>query len=420
VAPLPRTAGAGFEAYRWAATVAEVAERHGLSPAHVLRFDANVPAFPAPLSLPAEAALRERAEYPEGSYRELREAAAGYAGCAPDEVAIDAGADGLIGLVARAYLGPDAVAVTESPTYPLHPIASRIEGADVRTAPRDLAALVEAARDAQVVWLCNPGNPSGELWPAAEVVRLAEALPDALVAVDEAYFEYGGETVADAATQLPNLVAIRTLSKAFGMAGLRVGYAVASREVAGVLSARRAPAPIATTAAALAAGALRDPPVEYEVMATLAERIRVAASLAAAGFETPMVHANFVVVRTTRAPELAADLERRGLVVRAYAESLRVTVRSPADDDLVLQALGAEAPPAAVRSATVLGPGVRASLVLDGGGRVRSATGDFDRDRDIEERSADAGFDLDLVADLTARAGDVTGALEEAIATAGG
>jgi hypothetical protein len=133
-----------------------------------------------------------------------------------------------------------------------------------------------------------------------------------------------------------------------------------------------------------------------------------------------MVHANFVVVRTTRAPELAADLERRGLVVRAYAESLRVTVRSPADDDLVLQALGAEAPPAAVRSATVLGPGVRASLVLDGGGRVRSATGDFDRDRDIEERSADAGFDLDLVADLTARAGDVTGALEEAIATAGG
>ena len=93
----------------------------------MLRFDANVPAFPAPLPFPAESALRERGEYPEGSYRELREAVAAYAGCAPDEVEVDAGADGLIGLVARTYLGPGALALTESPTYPLHAIASRIE-----------------------------------------------------------------------------------------------------------------------------------------------------------------------------------------------------------------------------------------------------------------------------------------------------
>ena len=74
--PPPRAAGSGFEPYLWAATAREVAERHGLSPAHVLSFDANVPAFPAPLPLPAESALSDRGEYPEGSYRELREAAA--------------------------------------------------------------------------------------------------------------------------------------------------------------------------------------------------------------------------------------------------------------------------------------------------------------------------------------------------------
>jgi histidinol-phosphate aminotransferase len=420
VAPFPRAAGSGFEPYLWAATVGEIAERHGLSPAHVLRFDANVPAFPAPLPFPAEAALRNRGDYPEGSYRELREAAAAYAGCAPDEVAVDAGADGLIGLVARTYLGPGALAGTESPTYPLHAIASRIEGAAVRAVPRDLDALAEAGRAARVVWLCNPGNPSGELWPAGEVVRLAEALPDALVAVDEAYFEYGGETVAGAATRHANLVAIRTLSKAFGLAGLRVGYAVASRGVAAALSARRQPSPIATTAAELAAAGLREPRIEFELAATIAERERVRSALAAAGFETPVVHANFVVARSAAAPELTAELERRGLVVRGYADSLRITVRSPADDDLLLRALGAEPPPAGRRSATVFRPRVRASLVLDGSGRVRSATGDARRDRDVERRGADSSFDLELVADPGALDADLAGALDDAIARAAG
>jgi len=420
VPPLPRAAGSGFNPYVWAATVEEVAARHGLSPAHVLRFDANVPAFPAPLSVSAESALADRGEYPEGSYRELRETAAGYAGCEPDEVAVDAGADGLIALVARTYLGAGGLAVTESPTYPLYAIASRIEGAEVRVVPRGLDALAEVGREARVVWLCNPGNPTGELWPAAEIARVAEALPDALVAVDEAYFEYAGETVAGAARELPNLVAIRTLSKAFGLAGLRVGYAVASRDVAAALSARRSPAPIATTAAALAAAALREPRIEAEVTATLVERERLRSALATAGFETPVVHANFVVARSASAPELAAELERRGLVVRAYSGSLRITVRSPADDDLVLRALGAEPPPSGRRSATVVREGVRASLVLDGSGRARSATGDVQRDRDIERRATDASFDLELVADAGARDADVEGALDEAIDLAAG
>jgi histidinol-phosphate aminotransferase len=410
LAPRSRATGSGFEPYVWAATVDEVAARYGLSPAHVLRFDANVPAFPAPVPVPAASALEDRGEYPEGSYRELRSAAAGYAGCSPDEVAIDAGADGLIALVARTYLSPGALAVVERPTYPLYAIASGIEGAEVRAVPRDLDALEEAGREASVVWLCNPGNPSGAMWPAAEVVRLAGALPDALVAVDEAYFEYGGETVAGARE---NLVAIRTLSKAFGLAGLRVGYAIASGEVAAELSARRSPAPIATTAARIGAAALREPTIEAEVAATIAERERMRGALAAtAGIETPPVHANFVVARTPAAGELAANLASRGLVVRDYADSLRITVRSPADDDLVLQALGADPPPSERRSATVLGPGVRVSLVLDGSGRVRSATGDPERDREIERRASDEGFDLELVAE---RGADVRRALDEAI-----
>src|SRR6266508_739647 len=331
--PFPRPTGAGFEPYVWAATVADVAARHQLSPAHVLRFDANLPPFAARLAVSPRHALAARGEYPEGSYRELREAAAAYAGCAPDELAVDAGADGLIGLVARTFLGPGSLAVTEHRTYPLYAIASRLEGAEVEAAPRELDALAAASRTAAVLWLCNPGNPGGELFAAKEIAELTRSLPATLVCVDEAYYEYGGETAAPAAPELDNLVCIRTLSKAFGLAGLRVGYCVASPRLAAELSARRSPAPIPTSSATLAKAALQRAEIEPELRATTAERERVRAALLAAGFDAPPTHTNFVVVRTPQARTLAGQLERRGLVVRAYRDFLRITVRSPADDE---------------------------------------------------------------------------------------
>ncbi|MBD0317286.1 MAG: histidinol-phosphate aminotransferase family protein, partial [Thermoleophilia bacterium] len=289
-----------------------MAARRGLSPAHVLRFDANLPPFPAPLPTLPGTLLAERAEYPEGTYRTLREAAAGYAACDPDEVVVDAGADGLIGLVARTFLAPGRRAVVEAPTYPLYAIATRIEGAEVEAVAGDVEAVARAAQPADVVWLCNPGNPSGALRAADEIEWLAARLPDAVVCVDEAYFEYGGETVAPVARRRPNLVCVRTLSKAFALAGLRVGYAVASVRVAAELAARRAPAPISTVGAALACRALREPAVAGEVDATRAERERVRSALLAAGYDAAPTHTNFVLVRTPEAPALAERLEARG------------------------------------------------------------------------------------------------------------
>jgi histidinol-phosphate aminotransferase len=413
--PAPRETGPGFEPYRWTSPPEEVAARHGISPAHVLRFDSNLPAFPAPLPSGSRAILAERADYPDGTYRELREAAAAYAGCDADEVAVDAGADGVLALVARTFLAPGRRGVVEEPTYPVYAIASRIEGARLEAVPRDLEELARAGRAAQVLWLCNPGNPSGELYEADEIASLADALPETLVCVDEAYYEYGGETTAPHTRERPNLVCVRTLSKAFGLAGLRVGYAVASRAVAGVLTDRRAPAPIANVAASLAAEALRSPAVaEGEALAVREERARLRSAFEAAGYDAPATHANFVVVRTSEAPELAASLERRGLVVRCYPGALRIGVRSPGDDDLLLGALRIEAPTASRRAGTVLEAGVRASIVLDGSGRVASRTGGDDRDRAIEERAAANGWDLEVVAEP----GTSPGAIERALAAA--
>ncbi len=412
----PRPTGPGFRPYEWAQTAAEVAARHGLSPAHVIRFDANLPPLPAPLPVPPRRALARRGEYPEGSYAELREAAAAYAGCGPGEVAVDAGADGLLYLVARMFLGPGRRAVVPAPTYPVYAIASRGEGASVdEHAGTGLAGLREAARGAHVLWLCNPGNPDGRLVAAQEIAALADDLPGTLVCVDEAYFEYCDESVAPLARSRDNLIAVRTLSKAFGLAGLRVGYAVASAATARELTARRSPAPIADVAALLAAAALRDPAAaRAEAAATREERSRLHDAFAGAGFDAQPTHTNFVYVRTAEAPQIAADLESRGLVVRGYPDALRITVRQPAENDLILAALGMAAEPSCRRSATVLAPGLRVSLTLDGSGRSSVRTADHDLDEELERRAQASGWDLEVVAEEAVRAAAVEEALAEA------
>lgn len=394
--PLPQ----GFEPYVWARTVEEVAGAHGLPLAQVLRFDANVPSLPGVPAIPLGESFAALNDYPEGTYRELREAAAGYAGVEPDEIVIGAGADDLIGLVARTFLGPGRRAAVQPPTYPLYAIASGIEGAEV------IAAALEpdALHGVDVVWVCNPANPTGELLDPESIAAIARELPDAVVAVDEAYFEYAGQTVVPLVREAPNLLAIRSLSKAFGFAALRVGYVVASREVAAELTRRRAPAPVAAPAARIAAAALRDPVLDVE--SEVAERERVRKALVAAGFDCPRSSANFVYLPVEDGPALAGRLEAEGLVVRSYPRAIRITPRLPAENDRLLAALGAGRPGSAARSALVVRTtaetSLRVSLSLDGRRRSRVRTGVGFLDHLLAQLAFHGGLDLDAIA-----AGDV-------------
>ena len=121
------------------------------------------------------------------------------------------------------------------PTYSLYGIASRIEGGEV------VGCSLGDVPEASVIWICNPHNPIGSVYPCAEIVALAKRRPEALIVVDEAYVEYGGETMVPFLEQAPNCVVLRTLSKAFGFAALRVGYAVCSAgRGGGVAQAQRA------------------------------------------------------------------------------------------------------------------------------------------------------------------------------------
>ena len=327
----PRPLPDGFRAYAWSPSSADVAARRGLRPEQILRFDQNTPPAPGVPQVPLAESFARLQEYPDGTYTELRRAAAGYCGVSEEQVVIGAGADELILLCARTFLGPGRSAAIEELTYGLYRIATELEGASITNSPDG----------ADLIWVCNPNNPTGELRDPSELAALARDHPEAAIVVDEAYYEYADATCVPLIGEQPNLIVLRTLSKAFGFAALRVGWAVASPEVAAELELRRPPASVSGPAARIGAAALRAPRID--VTDTVAERQRVRAALVAVGHDCPESHGNFVFLRSDE--PLGATLEEQGLVVREVSGGIRITLRRPHENDVLLAALGAASPP---------------------------------------------------------------------------
>jgi histidinol-phosphate/aromatic aminotransferase/cobyric acid decarboxylase-like protein len=296
----------------------EIARLTGLPVAEIIRFDGNTSPHALPWSR-AEALTEELARihtYPHGGYPQLEQAIADYAGVSPENVVLGAGADDLILLVTRSFAGRgDRVAIANDPTYPLFEIAVRVAGAEV------------GDEDPALTICCRPNNPTGELG----------ALPDARpLVVDEAYYEYSGATAVDLIEE--GVIVIRTFSKVFGLAGARVGYALAGRDVAAELNHRQHPAPLSTLSAALALAALAAPP---DVRPILDERARMEARLREVGFDPLPSHANFLYVPVDDPQDWSERLLARGLAVRPVRAGIRLTIRNEPDDERLLEALAA-------------------------------------------------------------------------------
>jgi histidinol-phosphate aminotransferase/imidazoleglycerol-phosphate dehydratase/histidinol-phosphatase len=239
--------------------------------------------------------------------------------------------------------------------------------------------------------------------------------------VDEAYFEYSGQTAVPLLDD--GVVVLRTFSKLFGLAGARIGYALAAPETAAELNARQAPAPVSTLSAALAVAALADPP---DVGMVLEERARLASALRALGLPPLESHANFLYVPVDDGVALGNALLHQGIVVRTYAEAIRLSVLDREDDDLLLEALARVlAAPSPVASAgTRRARTVRATaettlavrLALDGASRVRVATGAGLYDHFLEQLAFHAGFDLVLEGSGDLETGDHHTAEDAALA----
>jgi len=299
----------------------EIARRTGLNVADIVRFDGNT----SPRALPstrAGALMEELARihtYPHGGYPRLVAAIADYAGVTPENVVLGAGADDLIMLATRSFASPgDRVAIANDPTYAMFHNAVRVAGAEV------------GADDPALTICCRPNNPTGELGP----------IPDARpLVVDEAYFEYSGQTAI--ALVDDGVVVLRTFSKAFGLAGARVGYAVAGSDVAAELNQRQHPAPLSTLSAALALAALASPP---DVGPIIEERERYADALRRAGFAPQPSHGNFLYVPVDDPRDVYELLLQQGFAVRPVRGGIRITIRTEQDDDRLLHALVAQSP----------------------------------------------------------------------------
>ncbi|MCS6946341.1 MAG: histidinol-phosphate transaminase, partial [Steroidobacteraceae bacterium] len=252
------------------------------------------PLGPSPRALLAlQRELENVALYPDGSGHALKQALAAHLGLTPEQLLLGNGSNDVLVLLAEAYLAPGRNAVYSQYGFAIYPIAVAATGAEGREAPalsrahamplgHDLNALASRIdADTRIVFIANPNNPTGTWLPAGDLRAFIARVPeDCLVVLDEAYLEYarelGGSDGVAWLPECPHLVVVRTFSKAYGLAGLRIGYAAAHPDVIDVLERLRQPFNVSSLAMAAAAAALDDRlHLERSVAVTRAGRVQL-------------------------------------------------------------------------------------------------------------------------------------------------
>lgn len=316
----------------------------------------EAPDNPAPQVLAAAmAALEGGNRYPDLRGEALAETLARRHRLGADNVAVAAGSIVLLDQIVRAWCDPGDEIVSPWRSYEAYPIIAGLSGARLVEVALDADCRIDAAAilaaigpRSRVVVLCNPNNPTGTALTGEELDALISALPShLLVVLDEAYVDYAqtmDEAAASPAASLarhPNLAILRTFSKAWGLAGLRAGYCLASPQVIAALHAVAPPFPLPGAVVAAALAALRLPEaVEARVARNAAERQRMGEGLQALGLPVARSRSNFLWLPLGAASAgLAAHFHQAGIAVRCFAgEGVRITTGDQADTDAVLAA----------------------------------------------------------------------------------
>ena len=302
--------------------------------------------------------IGDLARYPDGGGFALRQRLAALHGVAAQTITLGNGSNDVLDLVARAFLCPGVEAVFSQYAFAVYPISTQAVGATARVAPaknfgHDLAAMAALVNEqTRVVFIANPNTPTGTWLGASELRDFIAALPDwVLVVVDEAYVEYVQEPdYPDTSRWLgdfPNLIVTRTFSKAYGLAGLRVGYGLANPQVADLLNRVRQPFNVNSLALAAAEAALDDPEhLRRSVELNQAGLAQLEVGLRTLGVDYIPSVGNFITLDLGR-PAAPVDqaLLREGCIVRPLANygmpnHLRVTVGLAAENQRFLSALG--------------------------------------------------------------------------------
>ncbi len=346
----------GLEAYEppdWQA----LAARANRSPDQLIRLDANEnPYGPSPRVVEALARFEGYGFYPD--YRALARAVAGYAGTEPRNIVLGNGGDEIIDLTVRLFVAPGDGTIVCPPAFSMYALSTEAHRGRVLSVPRrddfsldvdGIEALIKRSKSGarpKLLFVTSPGNPDGGMIPPETIQRLLK-LPLAVV-VDEAYVEFGGETVVPLLAGHPNLLVLRTLSKWAGIAGLRLGYAVTSPEVAGAMARLRPPYNVNAAAVVAALATFEGMAHTQETITCLvAERERLQEALAALPGVQPLPsQANFLLCRFQglSGRELADALAEQGILVRSFsapnlADAVRISVGRPDQNAALLAAL---------------------------------------------------------------------------------
>jgi len=332
----------------------EVARELGLAGVIKLASNEN-PLGPSPKAMEAaREALTEVNRYPDGSAFHLTRALADHLGVAPAQICLGNGSNELLDLVARTYWRPGDTALTSENSFVVYRLAMAVLGGACRTVPMvdgafDLDALGAAVDPTtRLLFIANPNNPTGTAVTATALRRLLDRLPDScLCCLDEAYFEYRDRDAdpVDGVALLKEgypIALFRTFSKAYGLAGLRIGYMVASEAIAGDLNRVREPFNTNAVAQAAALAALADPDHVARVVALNAsERARLVDGLRALGLDPPPSQANFVYCNLGRLAQPVYDaMLHAGVIIRPMGPTaIRITVGLPEENDRCLAAL---------------------------------------------------------------------------------
>jgi len=278
--------------------------------------------------------------YPDLEARRLREALSVYSGVPADGILVTNGSDAALDLICRTYLDPGDEVLVVWPTYGHFLVFARARGI-VPTevaAPDPFAATTGAILDrlrasTQLVYLASPNNPTGVVTPAGDVERLCRASPSTLFVVDEAYHEFCGETCASLVGRVANLIVTRTFSKCFSIAGLRVGYLLASREVIGQLSKLHNPKSVNAIGQVAALAAIEDRAFRERYVAEVrAGADYLVQALRERGAAVRNTRANFILIRVAdparfvRALEQVAVYVRDRSRIRGFEGFVRITV----------------------------------------------------------------------------------------------
>jgi histidinol-phosphate aminotransferase len=338
--------------------ISHVQKELGLT--HVIKMASNE--NPLGCSPKATEAVKRWAEnmalYPDGSCSELSEALSSKLGVKQEQLIFGAGSDQIVEMIAQAYINTGDEAIMPIPSFPRYETVTRIMdgnpieiklNSDFRL---DLAAYADSITEkTRIIWICNPNNPTGTIITSDEQRAFLDSVPESiLVVLDEAYFEYAkGENYPESIKLLEshsNIIILRTFSKAFGLAGLRVGYAISSPQIISNLNKVRAPFNVNAAAQSAALASIKDDEfLKLSIDNNRLGKLYLYEAFSDLGLSHIPTNANFVMVKVNRnSQQVFNDLLREGIIVRPgipfmMPDWIRLTIGTPEENKLFIQAL---------------------------------------------------------------------------------